>query len=154
MARSRAGYSLAELIVVMAITAVMAAMVIPRFSYGLVSRKKADTTATKLMTDLRRTRSMAVRDAATNSKGFELDLSGSSPYPGYTIENADSRQVVDTVSFVSGVTVTCQGSSKFTFEPLGNLKTGSGTQIAVVGDGKSFTLTFVSATGMVKLTRN
>jgi len=150
MARSRRGFSLAELVVVVAIMAVMAAMVVPRFSYGLVRRRKAEATAYKLMADLRLARSMAIRDAASNDHGFELDMTGSSPYSGYQIKNSKTGAVLDTQSFESGVTVTCTGSNKFKFEPLGNLKSDSGTRITASADGRSFVLTFVFATGAVK----
>jgi Tfp pilus assembly protein FimT len=129
-------------------------MAVPRLSYGLVRHKTAETAAYKLMTDLRMTRSLAIRDAATNDKGYQINMTGSSPYSGYTIENRDTDAVVATHTFESGVTVTATGSDKFKFEPLGNLKSDSGTQITVSADGKTFTLTFVVATGAVKCTES
>ena len=157
MVDARKGYSLAELVVVVAIMAVMAAVAIPRFSQTVVRRKKAEVTAYKVMTDLRLTRSMAIRDAATNNQGYELDMTGSSPYSGYTIENCDTHEVVATHTFGTGATVTCAGVKKFVYLPLGNLKGDeSGTRITVTAAGTTYTLTLdaVSATGTVKCTKS
>ena len=157
MTGSRRGYSLAEMLIVMAIIGVMTAMVVPRLSYGLVRKKKAETAAYKLMTDLRLTRSMAIRDAATNSKGYSLELTGTSPYSGYTIENYTTHEVVATHTFESGITVSCPGVKKFVYEPLGNLKHDeSGTVITVVAEGTTYSLTLdaVGATGSVKCTKS
>jgi type II secretory pathway pseudopilin PulG len=145
------------MLIVMAIIGVMTAMIVPRLSYGLIRKKKAEAAAYKLMTDLRLTRSMAIRDAATNSKGYKLELTGSSPHSGYTIKNVKTQEVVATHTFESGVTVSCPGVKKFVYEPLGNLKHDeSGTQIAVAADGTTYTLTLdaVSATGSVKCTKS
>jgi len=149
MHRARRGYSLVELLVVVGIIAVMAMVAVPRFSYGIVSKTKAKAAAYRLVTDLRRTRSLAIQDAATNKKGYSLSMTGSAPYTGYQIENEDTKQTVDSCQFTSGVTATIQGPNKFTFEPLGNLKPGSGSQITVIaGDGR-YTISFVASTGAV-----
>lgn len=148
----RRGYSLAELIVVVAIMAVMAMVAVPRLSYGLVTKTKARTSAHRIVAALRKTRSLAIRDAATGKKGYTLSFTGKSPYTGYKIENENKKQIIETVSIPSGVEVTVSGPNKFTFEPLGNLKPGSGSQITVSADGRSYTIGFVPSTGAVKCT--
>jgi Tfp pilus assembly protein FimT len=145
------------MLVALAIMGVMAALVVPRLSYGLVRHKKAEVAAYKLMTDLRLTRSMAIRDAATNDKGYKLEMTGSAPYSGYTIKNYTTLVVVGTHTFESGVAVSCPGVKKFVYMPLGNLKNDeSGTQITVTADGMTYRLTLdaVSATGSVKCVKN
>ena len=157
MLKSRRGHSLAELIVVVVIIAVMSVVAVPRFSRAMVGRTTAETTAYTLMTDLRLTRSMAIRDAATNDKGYSLELTGASPYSGYTIENCKTHTVIATHTFHSGVTVNCPGAKKFVYVPMGNLKPDeSGTQITVTGSGGTYTLTLdaMSATGIVKCTKS
>ena len=157
MVKSRTGYSLVELVIVVAIVAVMAVVAVPRLSYSLVRRTKAEAGAYKLMTDLRLTRSMAIRDAATNNKGYELDMTGSAPYSGYTIQNTNTHTAVATYTFESGVSVTCPGVKNFKYQPLGNLKQDeSGTQISVAASGTTYILTLdaVGDTGTVKCTKN
>jgi prepilin-type N-terminal cleavage/methylation domain-containing protein len=150
MVRSKKGYSLTELVIVVAIMGVMAAMAIPRFSTSLVGKTKAEAAAYKLIADLRLARSMAIRDAATNDKGYEVDLTSTT----YTIENTKTHATVASHTFTSGVTVAWTGSSKFVFEPLGDLKSGSGTQITLAAGGRTCTLTFVAATGEIKCTKS
>jgi prepilin-type N-terminal cleavage/methylation domain-containing protein len=148
--RSHKGYSLAELVIVVAIMGVMAAMALPRFSNSLVGKTKAESACYKLIADLRLARSMAIRDAATNDKGYEIDLTSTS----YTIVNTKTSATVASHSFKSGVTVAWLNSNKFIFEPLGDLKGGSGTQITLSAGGRTCTLTFIAATGEIKLTKS
>jgi prepilin-type N-terminal cleavage/methylation domain-containing protein len=150
MLKSHRGYTLVELIVVVTITAAMAVVAIPRFSFRLVSRTKAEASAYKLIADLRLARSMAIRDAATNDKGYEVDLASTT----YTIVNTKTNTTVASHTFTSGVTVAWVGSSKFVFEPLGDLKSGSGTQITLSAGGRTCTLTFVPATGDIKCAKS
>jgi hypothetical protein len=93
---------------------------------------------------------MAIRDAATNDKGYEVDLTSTS----YTIVNTKTSATVASHTFTSGVTVAWTGSSKFYYEPLGDLKTGSGNQITLSSGGRTCTLTFVAATGEIKCTKS
>lgn len=156
MAEARKGTSLAELVVVVVILAAMAAVAVPRFSHALVRMKRAEATAAKLMTDLRLTRSLAIRDAATNSSGYVLEMTGAAPYSGYRIEGVGTHEVAATHTFEPGVTVLCPGGARFVYLPLGNLKGDeSGTQITVAAEGTTLMITLdaVSATGSVKCTK-
>mgnify|MGYP001272998358 CR=1 FL=1 len=156
MVGARKGTSLAELVVVVVILAAMAMVAVPRFSHALVRMKRAEAAAAKLVTDLRLTRSMAIRDAATNRGGYKLEMTGTAPYSGYRIEAVDTHQVAATHTFEPGVTVLCAGASRFVYLPLGNLKADeSGTQITVAAEGMTLTLTLdaVSATGSVQCTK-
>ena len=94
---------------------------------------------------------MALRDAAVNSKGFEVTMSSAGVCTGYSIDNLDSHATVDTHSFDTDVTVTA-GSVNYAFGPLGNLTKGQGTVIGVASDGVSYQISFVSSTGAVVLT--
>jgi len=79
-------------------------------------------------------------------------MTGSSPYSGYQILNRDTSEVVDSYSIDSEIS--CTGGSSFKFGPLGNLLTGSDTQVTVSADGKTFVIIVTAATGMVKCTGN
>ena len=148
MVKFAKGYSLVELVIVMLFIGIFAAISVPRINFGTISKQQADTVARKIVTDLRRTRTLALSDAAGNTSGFALNMTGISPYSAYEIENLDTSETVDTHSFDS--IVECSGGSNFEFGPLGNLITGSDSSLTVASGGRSFTITIIPATGAVK----
>jgi Tfp pilus assembly protein FimT len=150
----RKAFSLAELIVIVLIVGVMALIAVPRLNFSAVSKMKSETVARKIVTDLRRTRMMAISDAANNTNGYSLLMTGPSPYTGYQIKNLNTLAIVDTQTIAAGVNCTTTGGSEFKFGPLGNMLSGSGTQITVSGSGKISTIDITSATGMIKCTEN
>ena len=146
------GFSFAELILIVLILGVLAFVAVPKMQFATLRRQKADTVARKIATDLRLTRRLAITNAAENVEGYGLIMSGSSPYNGYEIENTATSEVVDSHSIDSEIS--CAGGKMFKFGPLGNLLNGSDTQLTVSSEGKSFTITIVSATGTVKCIDN
>jgi hypothetical protein len=130
----------------------MAAIAIPRLSLSTLSKQKADCLAQKVVTDLRRTRRLAISNAAGNTAGFRMNMTGSSPYTGYDIVDANSAETVDSHTIDSSVS--CTGGNEFRFGPQGNLLSGSATQLVISAGGKTFTIDVTSATGMVKCTEN
>ena len=152
MSRQSSAVTLVELVIILVFIGICAVIAVPRMNFSAVSKQKADTVARKITTDLRRTRRLAISDAANNSEGFALKMTGSSPYTGYEIENLDTTETVDSHTIGSGVT--CTGGNEFDFGPLGNLLTGSDTQLTVSASGKTFTIAITSATGMIKCTEN
>jgi len=152
MTRQKNAFSLVELILVVIFLGILAAISMPRFSFSAVSKQKADCQARKIITDLRRTRALAISDAANNSSGFALNMVGSVPYSGYEIINLDTATAVD--SHTINPAVNCTGGASFGFGPLGNLLSGSDTELSVSAPGKTFTITIISATGMVKCAEN
>jgi hypothetical protein len=126
--------------------------IMPRLNFAIISKNKAEITAKKIVTDLRRTRRMAISDAAENTRGFKLNMVGPNPYTGYAIENNDTLETVDSHTIDS--VISCTGGSMFDFGPLGNLKPASDTRLTVSAEGKTFTITIVPATGMIKCTEN
>ena len=152
MAEKRTAYSLVELVIVVIFLGVIAAIAVPRLNFSNISRQKADAITWKIVTDLRRTRSLAISNAANNTAGFALNMTGSAPYSGYEIQNLDTSATVDSHSIDSNIS--CTGSSQFRFGTLGNLLAGSGNQLVVSASGKTFTITLTTATGTVKCTEN
>jgi len=148
MSRLRRAFSIAELIVVVIFIGTLAMISIPRINFAIISKQKAHTTAEKIATDLRRARRLAIADAAGNSKGFSLRMKGSKSYDGYEIVNLKSKVVVD--SHQIDPQVVCRGDKEFKFGPLGNPENKSGKKLKVSSQGRSFTITVVPATGMVK----
>ena len=131
---------------------IIAMIAVPRLNFSATSKQKADTIARKIVTDLRRTRRLAISDAANNIAGFALNMTGGSPYSGCEIENLQTSGTVD--SYAIDENISCTGGDTFQFGPLGNLKPGSDTQLAVSASGKIFTITITPATGTVKCTEN
>lgn len=152
MAQKRPAVTLVELILVCAFLAIFAAIAVPRFNFAGISKYKAEAVARKLVTDIRRTRQMAISDAANNNKGFELDIVGTSPFASYEMVNFDTHETIDSHTIDSDVTVT--GDSKFRFGPQGNLTVPGHTEITVSAQGKSFTITVIVATGSVICVEN
>jgi Tfp pilus assembly protein PilE len=148
MVKSRKAFSLAELILIVLVIGVLTAITIPKMQFATLRRQKAEATAKKIATSLRLTRRLAITNAAVNVSGYALKMKGVSPYFSYEIVNLKTSEVVDSYSIDSEVS--CVGGSNFEFGPLGNLLAGSDTQAAVSADGKSFTISIVPATGMVK----
>lgn len=148
MGTGRTGYSLVEAIIVVLIVGLLTFIAVPRLQFDTLRRKQAHTVAKKIVTDLRRTRALAISDAANNTAGFRLRMIGSSPYGSFEIVNLDTSAVVDSHSIDSAVT--CSGGNQFDFGPLGNLLSGSDTQLTVSAQGRTYTITIVQATGAVK----
>lgn len=168
------GVTLVELILVVLFLGIFAVIAVPRLQFATLHGKQADTVAKKIVTDLRRTRRLAISDAANNTNGFQLKMIGTSPspvpvpipmlpllaatvpvplgYTGYEIINLNTGTTIDSHTIDSGIR--CTGGRYFSFGPLGNLKAGSDTQLTVAAGGKSFTITIISATGMVKCVEN
>lgn len=150
----RAAFSFVELIIIVAFLGIFAVIAMPRFNYALISKQKVETTARKIVTDLRLTRRLAISNAANNTKGFELKMIGSVTYNSYEIENVDTKATVASHTLDSGLTVSCPTGTRFIFGPLGNLEAGSATQIIVSAKGRSFKITINPATGTIKCAEN
>jgi prepilin-type N-terminal cleavage/methylation domain-containing protein len=151
MTGQRTGYSLAEMIVVVLIIGALAFIAVPRLNLAALYHKQAHTFAKTIVTDLRRTRTLAIVNAATKRNGFTLRIDSSS----YQIidNNTPAGETVPNSQQTIPSQVTCEGGPDFTFGPLGNL-TSSVTQLKVSDKDKSrtYTITIKSATGMVGCT--
>lgn len=153
MKEKKAAFSLVELILIVAFLGIFAVIAVPRLNFAIISKQKAEALALKIVTDLRLTRRMAISDAANNNKGFELEMVGN-PHNSYTIMNTDTREIVASHTIDSDITVTAPTGQRFKFSPLGNLTGGSGSDLIVSAEGKSFTITINAATGAVKCVEN
>jgi len=155
MAKKRTAFSLVELIIIVMWVGILAAIAMPRLNFAIISKQKADTVARKIVTDLRLTRRLAISDAANNTRGYKLQMVDLPPYASYEIvDRSPPPTTVDSLTIDSDVSVTCPAQPLFIFGPLGNLEPGSGTEITVSAEGRSFTITLNSATGTVKCVEN
>jgi hypothetical protein len=123
---------------------------IPRLEFSTLYRKQVDTVARKIVTDMRRTRRLAITDAATNSDGFAFKRSDST----FEIEDLSDSSTVANSVFTVDSSINCTGGTNFQFGPLGNLKTGSDSTLTVSSKGKSFTISIIAATGSIQCTEN
>jgi len=147
MTVKKSGFTLAELIIVVLIIGVMTFVAVPRMVQSIITRGKAQTTAQKITAAIRYTRSLAIANAATNTQGFSMNMTGSGSYTGYQIVNLATSDVNETGSIAQGVS--CTGADDFRFGPLGNRLTDIDS-LTVSAGGKTFSITVVSATGMAK----
>ena len=154
MARQKRAFTLIEVILVVLFLGIMAAIAIPRLSLSTLSKQEADCLAKKIVTDLRRTRQLAISDAANNTDGFALNMTGGSPYTGYEIEDLSTSTIITNGTFSIDSAISCTGEANFQFGPLGNLLSESDAQLVISVDEKTFTIDVTSATGMVKCTEN
>jgi len=148
MVKNKKAFSLAELILIVLILGVLTVITIPKMQFATLRRQKADATAKKIATSLRLTRRLAITNAAVNVSGYALRMTGASPYSSYEVVNLKTSEVVD--SYDIDPDVACTGGNVFRFGPLGKLKLGSANQLSVSSEGKSFSISIVPATGMVK----
>ena len=146
--RARRAYTLAELIVIVLILATVVALAAPRLQFGLVRRRQAEMTAWKIVTVLRRARSLAISHAATNPDGFALNIRQTTESTTYEIVDRSSRSVVDSQAIDANVDLS--GGMRFEFGPLGTLSEKNDPTLRVSAADKTFTISVVPATGMVR----
>ena len=139
-------YTLAELVVILVILGALAFLAVPRLQFATLYRQQADTVARKLVTDLRRTRRLAISDAKDNTEGFSLNRTGLT----YEIVDLSDETTIPNGTFTIDSKVSCSGGTTFQFGPLGNLKPGSDSQLTVSSEEKTFTISITPATGIVQ----
>ena len=149
MAKNKTAFSMIELIITVLFLGIFAAITVPKMTFFIISKQKAKTFANQVVTDLRRTRRLAISDAATNTDGYELNMTGVGPYTGYEIINLKTSTTITNGIFSIDSDITCDGGASFQFGPLGNRKPGSATQLTVTAGDKSFTID-ITLIGMVK----
>jgi len=151
MSRHVRAFTVTELLIIVVVVGVLAAIAMPRLNFSVISRQKAEVTAKRIVTDLRRTRRLAIAHAAKRSS-FKLVMTGSAPYTGYDIISSAQGQVVDSYSIDPDIT--CTGGRVFRFGPKGELLTNSSKSITVSSQGKTYTIRVTGETGMVQCESN
>ena len=149
MTKKSNAHTLVELIIIVAMLAAVAFIVIPRLHFSTLYRKQADTVARKIVTDLRRTRQLAISSAATDPNGYALSITG----PIYKIVDGNGTPIQNG-TFSIDPQISCSGGTNFRFGPLGNLTVYDSNQLTVSAEGKIFTISITTATGMIKCTEN
>jgi Tfp pilus assembly protein FimT len=149
MANNRSAHTLVELIVIVVILAALAFIAVPKLQFAALYRKKADTVARKIVTDLRRTRQLAISNAATNPNGYTLNRSG------LTYQIVDGNGIpIPNGTFSIDPKITCSDGTYFRFGPLGDLTGSDSNKLTISAEGKVFTISITPATGIVQCTKN
>ena len=150
--RSRAGgHTLVEVVTVVLILSILAAVAVPRINLAAVAGTRGDAAVRQISTDLRRARAEAILHAARNPRGYALVMRGGVPYDGYEIVNLHDSTVI--VANKIPDDVRCTGGRRFEFGPLGNLSGVSDTTLRVAAASRTYVVEIVPATGAVKWTR-
>lgn len=145
------GHTLAEVLTVVLILSILALVAVPRLNWAAVTGVTTDAVVRQIATDLRRTRAEAILHAGRNPTGFALVMSGEAPYRGYQIVDLRDSTVVVTHDLPDAVR--CDGGRRFEFGPLGNLRTGSDTQLHITTEARTYRVEIVPATGAVRWVR-
>ena len=141
----RAGFTLVELILAVAILAILVGIVIPRIGWDTMGKVQAETAARQFSDYLKLARSLAITHASSNSSGYKVVLSG--PFTSYSVINAATSEVVKgPIGIPQGVS--CSGSSEFHFTPLGQLQGGSTLTLQFTKSGDTTVVT-VTAVGRI-----
>lgn len=144
------GFSTTELLIIVIILGILSAIALPHFNMAAVSSTNGKSFVRKMMTDLRKTRQMAIANGADNTNGYSLQIAGSQPNQTYQIVNLQTGQTLET--FVINPAIRCQGDTEFSFTSLGALKASGSKQMTITCLSKTYTLDIYPATGAVKCT--
>lgn len=143
----RAGYSLMELLVVMAIMAVLLTLAFSRFDLTVAGQLATASLGHQLTGDLRLARHLAISHGKDHLVRF---FPAGGPYGAYQIILVDGMTetpVGDLRELGSEVTVTGDGETRFT--PLGSAV--AATTYTLVRDGHAWQVTVAATTGQVRI---
>lgn len=139
--RRERGFTFFELIMVLAVTAVLAALVAPNFIEQF-ARRRIEGVATELSTDLHFTRSQAVSERATVSLVTE---NGGTQYRVF-----NAAGTIKTVPLPGGITLT--DGVTVAYDPMRGMLTGAAQQIDLANTRTTATVRLnVNAMGRVNL---
>lgn len=142
-------FTLVELLLVVVFLGILTAIAVPRFNMASVHTQMDKALACKLTADLRKTRMIAVADAADNSSGYKLQINTHTP-KSYQIINLKTGQILETHS-VDG-RISFSGTTQFSFTPLGALNPAANVQLTMTGENKSWLFEVYGSTGSVQCT--
>jgi len=135
----RTGFTLIELVLTVAVLAILVSIVIPRVGWDTMGKVQAETAARQFSDYLKLARSLAITHASSNSKGYKVKLSKKSKNYTYSLINEDTKDVVKgPIALPEGVD--CSGDLTFEFNPLGNLSGKHDLEVEFSKAGETFTV--------------
>jgi len=143
----RTGFTLVELILVVAVLAILVSIAIPRIGWETMGKVQAETAARQFSDYLKLARSLAITHASSNSEGYEVVLSPSKPYT-YSLINANTSVVVKG-PIALPESVSRSGDRTYQFTPLGNLSVSRELEVEFSKAGDT---TVVSVTPIGRIT--
>lgn len=150
--KAQRGFTIVELIVTVLMLAALTFVAVPRLPFGSRQGRPAEIAAWKIVTGLRRTRSLAILHAATHPKGFALNIKTTGHGAEYEIVDLGSHTAID--RHVVDADVSISGRRKFEFSPLGALKEKNDPMFTVAAAGRTFTIQVTPSTGAVRCVEN
>jgi Tfp pilus assembly protein FimT len=145
--RRPTAYTLVELLIVVAVLAALTFIAVPRLQFGAVRQRQAEVAASRILSALRQTRSLAIINAVDHPGGYALRLSHTGGKWTFEIVDVAASAVVE--SQCLDPSVTCAGTSQFTFTSLGALS-GGDASLSLSSGGTTCTVTVVGATGTAR----
>jgi len=143
-------FTLIEVILVVAILGITASFIIPRLDLDVLGKLDVQTHSARFANSLRVARSMAIMHASTNSSGYKVKLSNTSPYNAYQIINGantmPSKEIVTLPSALS-----CTGVSEISFNGLGNSTAGSSQVVQFSESGTCYQVTVWPVGGRIEV---
>lgn len=143
----RTGFTLIELIMAVAILAILASIAIPRIGWEAMGKVQVETAAKQFSDYLKLARSLAITHASSNSSGYKVVLSPSQPYT-YSLINADTSDVVKG-PIALPENVDRSGDRTYQFTPLGNLSVSNELSVQFTKSGDT---TIVTVTPVGRIT--
>ena len=132
--RRAAGFTLPELVVTMAVTAILIATAIPSYS-SLTASQRAKTFSSELYTTLLKTRSYAIQ---RNANATLSPIGGNWASGWQILDPANGTTVLEQRSAAAGVTAS--GPALVTFNSSGRVAVGSGTNFVITTTAGSATI--------------
>lgn len=140
------GFSLFELLLVVAILAVLSSIIVPRLNYGAISSVRVETTAQSFAGMLRLARSLAVSNAGGNDQGYRVTISAGT----YSLINANTSATVKGPVTIP-TDVSTSGDTTIQFDRLGESSDGNAKSVTFSYDTTS---TVVSVTPVGGISTN
>ena len=134
-----------ELIMVVAVLAILTAIAIPRIGWGTMGKVQVETTARNFSDHLKLARSLAISNAGSNPDGYQVVLTGQ--FASYSLINVATSGVIKG-PFEIPEGVTGAGETTFGFTPLGKLQSGTTKTVQFTKSGNTSIVT-VTAIGRI-----